>query len=47
MLAALPGADLYEVGEWGLRRTDYDDLSLVRTWRSFLDTPQRFRRHLQ
>ena len=47
VLAALPGADLYEVGEWGLRRTDYDDLSLVRTWRSFLDTPQRFLRHLQ
>lgn len=47
VLAALPGADLYEVGEWGLRRTDYDDLSLVRTWRSFLDSPQRFLRHLQ
>ncbi|MGO1284077.1 MAG: AAA family ATPase [Brachybacterium sp.] len=46
VLAALPGADLYEVGEWGLRRTDYDDLTLVRTWRSFLDAPQRFLRHL-
>ena len=46
VLAALPGADLLEVGPWGLRRTDYDDLDLVRTWRSFLDAPQRFLRHL-
>ena len=45
VLAALPGADLYEVGEWGLRSTGYDDLALVRTWRSFLDAPQRFLRH--
>ncbi|WP_114854063.1 AAA family ATPase [Brachybacterium sp. YJGR34] len=46
VLAALPGADLYEVGTWGLRRSDYDDLELVRTWRSFLDSPQRFLRHV-
>lgn len=46
VLAALPGAALYEVGGWGLRRTGYDELELVRTWRSFLDAPQRFLRHL-
>ncbi|MGP9536482.1 AAA family ATPase [Brachybacterium sp. AOP43-C2-M15] len=46
VLAALPAADLYELGEWGLRRTGYDELTLVRTWRSFLDAPQRFLRHL-
>ncbi|WP_193103720.1 ATP-binding cassette domain-containing protein [Brachybacterium sp. FME24] len=46
VLAALPGADLYEVGEWGLRAAAYDDLDLVRTWRSFLGAPQRFLRHL-
>ncbi|HEX7352598.1 AAA family ATPase [Brachybacterium sp.] len=46
VLAALPGAALYEVGPWGLRRVEYDDLELVRTWRSFLDAPQRFVRHL-
>lgn len=46
VLAALPGAELYEVGPWGLRRAEYDDLELVRTWRSFLDAPQRFLRHL-
>ncbi|MGP5126985.1 AAA family ATPase [Brachybacterium tyrofermentans] len=46
VLAALPGADLLEVGPWGLRSVAYDDLDLVRTWRSFLDAPQRFLRHL-
>jgi len=44
VLAALPGADLYELGEWGLRRVGYDDLDLVRTWRSFLEAPERFLR---
>lgn len=46
LLAALPGATVYEVGEWGIRPTDWDDLELVRAWRSFLDLPERFLRHL-
>ncbi|MFC7374827.1 MULTISPECIES: AAA family ATPase [unclassified Brachybacterium] len=46
VLAALPGADLYELGPWGIRAATYDDLDLVRTWRSFLESPQRFLRHL-
>ena len=46
ILAAYPEADLLEVGEWGLRRCGYDDLDLVRTWRSFLDSPQRYLRHI-
>jgi predicted ATPase len=46
ILAAYPGADLYELGEWGLRSSTYDDLDLVRTWRGFLDAPGRFLRHL-
>ncbi|MCU1479862.1 MAG: family ATPase [Subtercola sp.] len=46
ILAAYPGADLIEVGEWGLRASEYDDLDLVRTWRSFLDSPERYLRHL-
>lgn len=45
VLAALPGADLYELGEWGLRPSGYDDLELVRTWRAFLDEPACFLRH--
>jgi predicted ATPase len=46
ILAAYPGATLLEVGEWGLRGCEYDDLDLVRTWRSFLDSPERYLRHL-
>ena len=46
LLAALPGATIYEVGEWGLRETAWEDLALVRSWRSFLDAPERFLRHL-
>lgn len=46
ILAAYPGADLFEVGEWGIRSSDYDDLDLVRSWRGFLDSPERFLRHL-
>ncbi|WP_341853903.1 hypothetical protein [Brachybacterium sp. GPGPB12] len=32
---------------WGVgpRRADYDDLDLVRTWRGFLEAPERFLRH--
>lgn len=46
ILAALPDADLYDVGPWGIRRSDYDDLDLVVNWRLFLDGPGRFLRHL-
>jgi len=47
VLAAFPGADLYEIGEWGMRASDYDDLDLVRNWRSFLDAPERYLRHIE
>jgi predicted ATPase len=46
VLAAIPGAELYEIGEWGIRACDYDDLDLVRNWRAFLDAPERYLRHL-
>lgn len=46
ILAAMPGAELMEVGEWGLRSCAYEDLDLVRNWRSFLDAPDRYLRHL-
>lgn len=46
LLAALPGATIYEVGEWGYRRSNWDDLELTHTWRAFLDDPRRFLRHL-
>ena len=46
ILAAFPGADLRELGAWGVRSSTYDDLDLVRTWRLFLEAPGRFLRHL-
>ena len=46
IVAATPGADVYEVGPWGLRRCEWAELDLVRNWRSFLDDPQRYLRHL-
>ncbi|MFE6735470.1 AAA family ATPase [Microbacterium sp. NPDC057650] len=46
VLAALPGARILEVGEWGLREAEWSDLELVRHWRSYLDEPGRYLRHL-
>lgn len=46
VLAALPGAQIFEVGPWGLRQKTWSDLDLISNWRSFLDSPERYLRHL-
>lgn len=46
ILAAVPGADLYEVGEHGLRRSQWPDLPLTRHWQAFLADPDRYLRFL-
>ena len=47
LLVSLPDATLQEVGEWGLRRVaGFEELDLVGEWRSFLDAPPRFFKHL-
>lgn len=46
LLAALPGAHLLEVGEWGLRESTFDDLELVTHWRRYLAEPMRYLRHV-
>jgi predicted ATPase len=46
VLAALPGAQILEVGPWGLRRQAWGDLDLVSNWRAFLEAPERYLRHL-
>jgi predicted ATPase len=46
VLAALPGARLLEVGDWGLRETTWDELDLVWHWRRFLGSPEAYLRHL-
>lgn len=46
LLARLPGADIVEVGDWGLRHTTWEELEIVAHWRAFLDQPERYLRHL-
>jgi predicted ATPase len=46
VLAAMPGATVLEVGEWGLRETTWDELEIVHHWRAYLEAPQRYLRHV-
>lgn len=46
ILASLPGARILELGEWGIRESRWEDLQIVRHWRSYLDSPERYLRHL-
>jgi predicted ATPase len=46
LVAAAPGASILELGDWGVRPTTWADLELVGSWRSFLDAPDRYLRHL-
>ncbi|WP_394941909.1 AAA family ATPase [Psychromicrobium sp. YIM B11713] len=46
LLAALPGAQILEVGPWGLRPRQWEGLDLVSHWRSFLSAPERYLRQL-
>ena len=46
VVCSLPGATIVEVGEWGLRRTTWDELELVRNWKSYLQAPERYLRHI-
>ena len=47
LLITLPGATLLELGEWGIRQVaSADALDLVANWRSYLEAPERFLRHL-
>jgi predicted ATPase len=46
VLARLPGARILELGEWGIRESAWEELDMVRNWRSFLDAPERYLRHL-
>ncbi len=46
VLASLPGATILELGEWGIRETNWEDLELVHHHRSYLQSPERYLRHL-
>ncbi|MGW6200311.1 AAA family ATPase [Kribbella sp. NPDC055110] len=46
VIAALPGATILEVGEWGIRRTTWEALELVQNWKAYLQAPERYLRHV-
>jgi predicted ATPase len=46
ILAAIPGAQLLELGPWGIREASWEDLSLVIAWRQFMRDPRSYFRHL-
>ena len=46
LLAACPGADIWELTDDGIDTPDWDELDIVRSWRRFLDSPEMFLRHL-
>jgi predicted ATPase len=46
VIAAVPGAGLLELGEWGIRATRWEELQLVSAWRRFLSEPASYFRHL-
>ncbi|AZG46146.1 AAA family ATPase [Gordonia insulae] len=46
VLTAAPGAQIIEMTDDGPTDTAWDDLSLVRHWRRFLDDPRSYLRHL-
>ena len=46
LLMSIPGAEVFELTPEGLTGRGYDDLEVVKYWRSYLDDPARFLRHL-
>jgi len=46
ILARADNAKIFEVGEWGLRESAWEDLDMVDHWRRFLHDPQRYLRYL-
>jgi predicted ATPase len=46
IVAAVPGAYILELGEWGIRPACWADLEVVHSWRDFLNDPQLYLRYL-
>jgi predicted ATPase len=46
VIAARPGATILEIGDWGIRETTWAELELVQNWRAYLESPQRYLRHV-
>lgn len=46
IVAAIPGASILELGDWGIRPAHWGELHLVTAWRQFLNEPDSFFHHL-
>lgn len=46
VVAAVPGARILELGDWGMRQASWEQLELVESWRQFLGRPDSFLRYL-
>jgi predicted ATPase len=46
VLAAFPGAQLWELSAEGITEVEFDSLALIRDWRDFLAAPQQWTKHL-
>ena len=46
IVAAVPGARVLELGDWGIRQAEWADLEIVHSWRDFLNDPAQFLRYL-
>ena len=46
LLAAIPGANILEIGSWGIREAAWEELELVTHWRRYLEAPMRYLRHV-
>ncbi|MBB5912415.1 putative ATPase [Nocardia transvalensis] len=46
LLAACPDAEILELTDEGIEYREWEQLDMVRNWRTFLDSPQQYLRHL-
>jgi len=46
MVAAIPGATILELGDWGIRPAQWVELDLVAAWRQFMTEPASYFRRL-
>jgi predicted ATPase len=46
IIASVPGASILEIGDWGIRPANWEELDLVVSWRRFLTEPGSYFRHL-
>jgi predicted ATPase len=46
IVAAVPGASILELGDWGIRPARWEELHLVGAWRQFLACPDSYFHHL-